>query len=291
VAPDDPVDLQAAGERIEALLGWFAAGAEPARVRAEELVALVTELHGAGLRRLLELVDEAGALDEPLLRSLCDDPLLSGLLLLHGLHPRDTAARVEEALAEVRPYLASHGGDVELVGIDDEVVVHLQLLGSCHGCPSSGVTLALAVQTAVEAAAPEVAGIDCRQADVAAPTVIGVDQLLQRTRAWVPVDGEPLAEGEVRAVELSGRAVVLCRAEGTSYAFLDGCARCGGGLAGGALHQVRRLACPGCGAAYDVRRAGASVDGGNAHLVPLPLLERGRGTEVAVDGVTPAVPA
>jgi Fe-S cluster biogenesis protein NfuA/nitrite reductase/ring-hydroxylating ferredoxin subunit len=290
VAPDDPVDLQAAGERIEALLGWFAAGTEPARVRAEELVALVTELHGAGLRRLLELVDAAGALDEPLLRSLCDDPVVSGLLLLHGLHPLDTAARVEEALAEVRPYLASHGGDVELLGIDDDAVVHLRLLGSCHGCPSSGVTLALAVQTAVEAAAPEVAGIDCRQAEPA-PAVIGVDQLLQRTRAWVPVDGGPLAEGEVRAVELSGRAVVLCRAGGTSYAYLDACARCGHGLSGGRLHQVRRLACPGCGAGYDVRRAGASVDGGDVHLVPLPLLERGHGTEVAVDGVEPAVSA
>lgn len=289
MAPDDPADLQAAGERIEALLGWFAAGAEPARRRAEELVAVVTELHGAGLRRLLELLDDAGALDDRLLRALGDDPLLSGLLLLHGLHPLDTASRVEQALAEVRPYLASHGGDVELLGIDENDVVHLRLLGSCHGCPSSSVTLALAVQTAVEAAAPEVARIDCRQPD-SGLTVIGVDQLLQRTRTWRKVDGGPLADGEVRAVELAGSRVVLCRTAGASYAYRDGCPRCGGSLAEAAL-QRQLLACPGCGAAYDVRRAGTGSDPDAAHLAPLPLLERGDGTEVALDGVAPGVPA
>ncbi len=46
------------------------------------------------------------------------------------------------ALDSVRPYLGSHGGDVELLGVDEDAgAVHLRLLGSCDGCPSSAVTL------------------------------------------------------------------------------------------------------------------------------------------------------
>ena len=46
----------------------------------------------------------------------------------------------------MRPYLGSHGGDVELLGVTDDGVVRLRLLGSCDGCPSSSVTLKLAVR-------------------------------------------------------------------------------------------------------------------------------------------------
>ena len=60
----------------------------------------------------------------------------------------------------MRPYLGSHGGDVELLEVTDDGVVRLRLLGSCDGCPSSSVTLKLAVEDAIEAAAPEVTGIE-----------------------------------------------------------------------------------------------------------------------------------
>ena len=68
--------------------------------------------------------------------------------------------RVEAALDSVRPYLGSHGGDVELLEVADDGVVRLRLLGSCNSCPSSSVTLELAVEDAIEAAAPEVASIE-----------------------------------------------------------------------------------------------------------------------------------
>ena len=73
---------------------------------------------------------------------------------MHGLHPDDVETRVARALDGVRPYLGSHGGDVELVGLTDDGVVRLRMLGSCDGCPSSSVTLTLAVETAIRDAAP-----------------------------------------------------------------------------------------------------------------------------------------
>ncbi len=64
------------------------------------------------------------------------------------------------ALAKVRPFLGRHGGDVELLGIDDALgAVKLRLLGSCDGCPSSAATLQGAVEVAILEAAPEVTRI------------------------------------------------------------------------------------------------------------------------------------
>lgn len=89
------------------------------------------------------------------LESLLEDELIAHLLILHDLHPHDLTARVEQALDEVRPYLRSHGGDAEVVNIEDGVV-QIRMIGSCQGCPSSMVTLSQAVEEAVRRLAPEV---------------------------------------------------------------------------------------------------------------------------------------
>jgi Fe-S cluster biogenesis protein NfuA len=70
----------------------------------------------------------------------------------------------------VRPYLESHGGNVELLGIE-EGVVRLQLQGSCSGCPSSAVTLKLAVEEAIHKAAPDVTEIVAVDAPAPSPLI------------------------------------------------------------------------------------------------------------------------
>jgi Fe-S cluster biogenesis protein NfuA len=87
--------------------------------------------------------------------------MIASLLIVHGLHPDDVRSRIERSLAGVRPFLAQHGGDVQLLDIDaDAGAVLLQLLGSCDGCPSSAVTLQSAVERAIREAAPEIVIID-----------------------------------------------------------------------------------------------------------------------------------
>ena len=172
--PDASLDLRATGERIEALLDASAAHGAMARERSEELVRLVVDLYGAGLERLLDVLYEAGRLDAEALDALARDDLVASLLLVHGLHPHDVTTRVERALDDVRPYLGSHGGDVELLGVTEDGTVRLRLLGSCDGCPSSSVTLKLAVESAVEAAAPEITGIEVDTASADAGPSAGV---------------------------------------------------------------------------------------------------------------------
>jgi Fe-S cluster biogenesis protein NfuA len=166
-----PQNLRAAGDRIEQLLDELRSTADDRSYqRAEELLRLVTDLYGAGLSRILDILGEG---PPDVMAALVQDELVASLLLVHELHPESLAQRVEGALAQVRPLLARHQGDVELVDIDpDAAAVRIRLLGSCDGCPSSSVTLQLAVEKAILEAAPEIVIIDVDQptsADQTAP--------------------------------------------------------------------------------------------------------------------------
>ena len=154
-----PLDLVAVGDRIGALLDATAASPDKrAHERATELVRLLTDLYGAGLGRIIELVGETSP---DLVATLAADEVVASLLMIHGLHPDDLVGRVERALDSVRPLLAGHGGDVELLDVDLDIpAVRLRLLGSCDGCPSSASTLQHAVEVAILEAAPEIQIID-----------------------------------------------------------------------------------------------------------------------------------
>jgi len=154
-----PSNLRATGDRIESLLDQLqATGDSRAVALAEELLQLVSELYGAGLDRAVEL---ARSLSPAVVEAFATDDLLASLLVVHGLHPETLDRRVERALEKVRPFLAAHAGDVELIAIDaDAGALTLRLLGSCDGCPSSAVTLQMAVERAITEAAPEIVRID-----------------------------------------------------------------------------------------------------------------------------------
>jgi len=146
--------------RIEGLIQEIGGVADPAlRANAQELVQALLDLQGAGLERMLEVIYQTGAAGEVILDQLAQDDLVGNLLILHNLHPCDLETRVRQALDKVRPYLFSHGGNVELLSVSDEGVVRLRLEGSCHGCPSSQVTLKYAIEDGIYASAPDVTAI------------------------------------------------------------------------------------------------------------------------------------
>jgi Fe-S cluster biogenesis protein NfuA len=129
---------------------------EKARSQARELTQALLDLHGRGLNRALEIVFDSSDDGHMLINKLAEDDLVSKLLLLHGLHPLDLETRVRHALAEVKPRLGLHGGNVELLGVTPDGTVRLQLEGNCEGCPSSRVTLKYSIEEALYAAAPDI---------------------------------------------------------------------------------------------------------------------------------------
>jgi Fe-S cluster biogenesis protein NfuA/nitrite reductase/ring-hydroxylating ferredoxin subunit len=255
------------------------------RERAEQLVREVTDLYGAGLQRMMQLSLSA---NPALAEAFTEDKLVASLLLVHNLHPHSVERRVSDALDSVRPYLGSHGGDVHLIEVADDVV-RLQFSGSCKSCPSSSVTLELAVEDAIRAAAPEVDTIEVVAAD-SNSKVIPADSLMSRVHAngqskpvWHQVpDVAALSPGEVGGFRVDGTVVLACRVDDAVFAYRDRCGSCGQSLAGAALHRVMGsaepvLRCPRCKAHFDVVHAGRCVDGNgsaDAHLEPVPLLER-----------------
>jgi Fe-S cluster biogenesis protein NfuA len=106
------------------------------------------------------------------------DPLVSTLLVVHGLHPHDVRARVERALARVSPYVSSHGGNVVLVAIEDDLV-SLRLEGTCESCSSSTATATNLLERAVRDAAPEISHVkvDTGSAEKKMPPPTGLVQL------------------------------------------------------------------------------------------------------------------
>jgi Fe-S cluster biogenesis protein NfuA/nitrite reductase/ring-hydroxylating ferredoxin subunit len=318
---DRPEDLagdaqwRSAGDRIQTLLDATSAGGAAARERAEQLVREVVELYGAGLSRILAAINgEADEADPGVLDRLIADDLVASLLLVHGLHPHDVRRRVSDALDRVRPYLGSHGGDVHLLDIAGDTV-QLQFAGSCKSCPSSAVTLELAVEDAIRAAAPEVSSIEVvapeEQATGSTATVIPAESLLaqvhstphsngsnNRTAAWHQVpDVAELAPGEVGGFVVAGVSMLACRVGDQLYAYRDHCPACDGSMAGAVLHRQATAAapvlrCPRCHAHFDVVHAGAGLDEGiDCHLDPIPLLVRDGVLSIAVPAESMGAPA
>src|SRR5579875_3069985 len=145
---------QQRAERIEALIEAVSQFPDPqARATTEELLQALLDMYGEALARILALAAQAES-GQALLASLANDDLISSLLLLHGLHPTSLEERITQALQEVQPYLQSHGGNVELLRVEDGVA-YLRLEGSCNGCAASTITLKQRIEEAIYRVAPD----------------------------------------------------------------------------------------------------------------------------------------
>jgi Fe-S cluster biogenesis protein NfuA/nitrite reductase/ring-hydroxylating ferredoxin subunit len=198
--------------------------------------------------------------------------------------------RVRGALDEVRPYLESHGGNVELVSVEDGMVL-LRMEGSCSGCPSSTMTLKLAIEDAIHKAAPDVVSIEAEGATAPAPAA-GLIELAPpgslstelpmapaaaanggpEESAWVTVGQlRELRDGGKVVKQVAGSPVLFLRLMDAPYAYRPDCPACGDSL-GSAELRAAELCCRGCGNRYDAIRAGRCLDDREVSLEPVPLL-------------------
>jgi Fe-S cluster biogenesis protein NfuA/nitrite reductase/ring-hydroxylating ferredoxin subunit len=256
-------------ERVEDLQAQLdASGGSATRQVADELVSAVVQMYGAGIERILASLLDAGSEGERIAAALADDPLVATLLLIHDLHPVPLERRVQQALDSVRPYMESHGGNVELLSLEHGVArIHLQ--GSCSDCSASSVTLELAIKQALEEAAPDLDGLEVEgmNAEVSASSESN----------WIGVESvAALADGSLAAVSVAGSDLVVANVDGSLLAYRDRCASCGAPLHGGLL-MAGALSCPECARSFFLPSAGRSMDGDRLQLEPVPLLrEEGR---------------
>jgi Fe-S cluster biogenesis protein NfuA/nitrite reductase/ring-hydroxylating ferredoxin subunit len=294
-------ELQKRLARVDVLVGELLQLPDPAsRAMIEELLSTVLDIHGEALSRMLDALGPRGEpATDRLLHVMADDDMIRGILLLHGLHPMDLRTRVEGALESVRPYMQSHGGGVELLDVAGDTV-RIRLVGHCQGCPSSTVTLKLAVEKAIYEAAPDVVAIDVADelttAPAGPPSIAGLVALpmvasaprpaVKATPAptgeWVTVGARStdIGNGAVLRTSVDGAGVLIARSGDVFYAYVAHCPACTGSMEGATLDGAA-LVCAACSMRYDIRRAGSGI-GSDHRIEPLPLLEEGGVLRIAV---------
>ena len=247
-----------------------------------ELETLVETLEREGDERALLLLELVDAIHRPGLALLADgrteEEAAQTLLAMYDLVEVDERILAEEALDGIRPYVESHGGAVELLGVDDGLV-RVRMSGACEGCAGSATTLRRGVEAALREAMPTFRGVVDEK-----PTPDGGDLLQIELRApvFVRVEAGPEAGG-LRTVLIDGMDVLLARVDQELYAFRDGCVVDGLPLGNGRLSADGVLVCPWHNCAYDAR-SGKRVDDPEAPgMAVLPIaVDEGGGVRVAV---------
>ena len=250
-----------------------------ARELLQECLQEVLAFYGIGLDRVLEVTRSAPGGEEAYDR-LVHDSIVRGMLLIHGLHPVPLETRLREALEKVRPYMQSHGGNVEFLSLDNDTA-RLRLAGHCKSCPSSAVTLELALKQAIEEACPDLLGFDCE--GVAPAPAHEESHTPNEAPSWTVVELHELKDGQLVPIHAAGIPLVVCKTEGRLYAYRDRCPACNMPLHLGVLDRTL-LSCR-AGHRYDVQRAGRALDSANLHLDPFPLLNNGDTVKIALPKV------
>lgn len=150
---------QAALGRLQELSAELAEQQGTAAAAARELLQLILSLHGQGLARIIELLDE-----HPdgigLLERLAQDEQTRPVLLLHDLHPQDLAARVTAAITLLRPHLAVYGIRVEEFSVSNhrlKAALHSSAAPSLQAPPAD--ILRREIESAVYELAPDLEAI------------------------------------------------------------------------------------------------------------------------------------
>ncbi|MDQ6749494.1 MAG: NifU family protein [Actinomycetota bacterium] len=266
-----------------------------------ELETLVETLERDGDERALMLLELMDAVHRPALELImsgdADHPVAAAVLSMYDLGPMDDVLQVEEALDEVRPYIESHGGALELLDVDDGVV-HVQMSGSCSGCAASAITLRRGVEEKLrerygafkEVVAHEPEGEGEQNGDAGGGLLQieqhnggggGSDggQLLQIDGLKRPVfvDAgrfDELPPDTLKAVDVEGRSILLANVDGEPYAFQNVCPVDGRSRLDGGRLTAGVLVCPWHNCAYHARsgkRADDEPDAAALAVVPVAL--------------------
>ncbi len=195
----DEKDFQQQVQRIGERVHELESIADPAvRSSAKELVQLLMEMHGTALERMLEIIFQSSDGGTRVIDELGQDPLVSSLLVLYGLHPEELQTRVERKLAEVRSRLYKMGAEATLLGVNGtEVRVRVSIEG--HVCGSTTQNVKAAVEEAIYEAAPDLTSLVVEGLEEpAASGFVAMDALLgasatssvtRRTMAALSQDG------------------------------------------------------------------------------------------------------
>ena len=262
---------------LEALAeDWPEAQRNAAAARAEAVEAL----NAAAFRRLIRALKAVPELSEAL-RAAAADEVVYAVLRRHGILKASLFERVEAALDTIRPMLAGHGGDVELVAVEPPLA-EVRFLGACDGCPASALTFYGGVKQAIQDKVPEI-----REVKQVKGLESGGSESVQFSSPFADfIEGdwaaagslEELPEGETRILEVEGHSVLLSRFGERVTCFENACAHMGMAMDGGEI-EAGLITCPYHGFQYSLE-SGECLTAPEVQLQPHGVRVVGRRIEV-----------
>lgn len=239
---DSGAELERLVQPITRLESIVATWDEAQGLTVQALKSAIEDRHKEALKRVIRSLKDDPASAAKLREALADQ-VVYRVLRFHGLVKPPLTDRLQQALDEVRPFMHSHGGDVELVAVKPPDTVEIRLVGSCHGCPASSETLREGVEKAIRAHCPEIAHINqvSRGAPEAArhgngnghgngvATIHFVSPFAVNAKAgWEDVARiDEVPEGGITERRVKDRAVLLSRRGDAVSCFDNRCAHLG----------------------------------------------------------------
>jgi nitrite reductase/ring-hydroxylating ferredoxin subunit/Fe-S cluster biogenesis protein NfuA len=213
----------------------------------------IEELNGEALRRLIRALKTDPAALAAMKNAIADE-VVYAVLRRHQIVKASLNERVEAALEGVRPMLASHGGDVELVKVKPPSV-EVRFVGACDGCPASALTFHAGVKKAVHDACPEITDI-VQVKGLGGSEESGVRFVspfaLGDKGNWVAAGLlSEIPEGSVRSTIVGGEKVLLSRNGASVTCFQNACAHLGFPIHDGEIEDGI-ITCPHHGFQYDL---------------------------------------
>lgn len=244
---------------------------EDAKMKAVALKDAVEAFNKLGLTRIVQKLksDEAG---KRLLFELVDDPAVYALFALHNIVKADLSPKIIQVLEGVRPFMQSHGGDVEFVRVEGSTVF-VRLQGSCNGCSQSAVTLRNNVEEAVKSNFPQITNVEVVPNEPAAPLLVQIAPASNlQNKGWTKTLAvEDLPSGKMLAFETSITNILLVNTDNRLAAFRNQCPHQGLPLDGGFLDaEASVLSCPWHGFRFDAAN-GECLTAPTAQLEAFPL--------------------
>lgn len=221
--------------------GWD----DSARIGAAARAAAIDALNAEAFRRLIRALKAQEGFGKALAEAARDE-VVYAVLRRHGILKPSLFERVEAALETVRPMLASHGGNAEVVAVEGNRA-EIRFLGACDGCPASQLTFYAGVKKAIEDHVPEITevrqvkGLGGGGADTVHFTSPFAETL---GGAWInALDLARLADGATLFETVGGEEVIFSRQGDSVTCFRNACAHMGLAMTEGAV-EAGILTCP-----------------------------------------------
>lgn len=269
--PEQTDELAELAQAVDAAVNAVQRLDGDARKQALALKTAVEAFHRGALTQIVRHLknDPRG---KELLFELVDDPNIYALFAMHGIVRADITTRALRVLEMVRPYMQSHGGDVELDRIEGDTA-YVKLHGACNGCSMSAVTLREGVEEALTTNLPEINHVEVAPSDPG-PSLITLDSLMAdiEKRGWIegPATHE-IQPGRAYRLDVEGDSIVILNIDNQLSAYRNACAHQGLPIDGGLVDADNgTITCPWHGFCFDAR-SGECLTAPQAQLEPFPL--------------------